>query len=166
MSSVAGDAFDAATALVKTTWSDITKIYRPSVGTWFDWHQEIEAGNLVLPFAVIAPMAVTPVQSFGASNEVYSARFEAYYVRSSRLTTAEKGAGYSHVEQILEEKAEALRKALYAYAKGATPNHKFQCIERPTTDCSHTNPANATFVSKPYKYWSAMVAATLVFGQQ
>lgn len=164
--STAKEAFDAATALVASTWSDVTVLYRPSVGTWFDWHQEIEGGNLVLPFAVIAPMAAVPVESFGASNEVYSARFEAYYVRSSRLTSAEKTAGYSHVEQFLEEKAKALRDAFYAYAKGASPNHKFQCVERPSTDCSHANPANTTFASKPYKYWSAMVAPTLLFGEQ
>lgn len=162
--SINRDAFEAATGLVVATWADVTKIYRPNVGTWMNWLEEIEDGNLVLPFAVIAPMGASPVDGLGSANRVFQAFFEVYYVRSANLTASEK-LGANNVQHLLEDEAAILRDAFFDYAQSTFPNQKFQVMRKPSTDCSDTNPANAVFLSKPYPYWSAMVRAELTFGE-
>lgn len=161
----AREAFDAATGVVAATWSDVTKIYRPSAGTWFNWLKEIDDGGLVLPFAVIAPLQARATTEFGLDVKAYYGGFAAWYVRSSRLTSAESSGGYDHVQQILEEKAVLLRDALLAYPDTAPTAPGFQIVEEPATDCSQLNPANILFHEKPYPYWSAMVTASILFGE-
>lgn len=161
----AREAFDAAAGVVEATWSDVSDIYRPSAGTWINWLKAIEDGTLSLPFAVIAPLQSRPTSEFGVDVKAYYAGFAAWYVRASGTATAEQGAGDHHVQQILEEKAVLLRDALLAYSDSNPSAPAFQIVEEPSIDCSQLNPANIVFHEKPYEYWSAMVTATLLYGE-
>lgn len=159
MSDFSKAAADRIEALIDANWTDVSVMYRVSVGSWLNWRDQIKAGGITLPFAVLQALAETPDPDWGPTNKAYRQQWAVYYVRSAALTAGEKSGGAGHAEDLIYPKVSTLRDAVIANATS------FQTIEEPAVDVGDTNPANVVFSENGDPYWAGSLTFWTLIGE-
>ncbi len=159
MSDFSKTGIDAVEALVHTTWSDCGTLYRVSAGSWINWRDQIKAGNMSVPFAVLQALPETNDPDWGTGVKTYRQAFAIYYVRSATLSAGEKTGGATHAEDLIYPKVSAMRDALLANVAS------FQVVEDPSIDVGDTNPANQVFSENGDNFWAGSVTGWGLIGE-
>lgn len=144
MASLAKDVRNYLASAITATWTEVDTpiLYEYQLGSK-NLRDKLLGGHIDVPFVIVQPLPRT-VAPYGVNRESYWHPLTVYYIRRDTLTGAETAAGYKQVEQILEDKAQAIVDALQ-------DSSTLWLESDPEVDTTIGNPANQWLLANQHQ---------------
>lgn len=149
----------ALNGLITATWTDVTQVLKRSQANRHEWLEDIAAGVIDPPYAIVGLGEFEDDPQWGLANDVFRAPTEIYYIRARKLSAGELSASGS-VQAVISAKLFDLRTALVAYSGSG-----FQVIERPSASAEDSIEANQVIYRLEAPYQAGMLYARPIVGE-